>query len=388
MPHCGSLSLTNSSCDIAEHWRRRTSTPRKSPLRRHQSTCPTTDRVSAALCGFFLLGMRMRGLEPPRPERHTDLNRARLPIPPHPRAGDSSRPHGYWHAARQPPPPIGVTPTMNRVLGLLIALSVGCLVAGCGSDERAGMSGPMSEVVVTFDGPAIAGATGAAERVARARIDSEQSRFASALEETIPAARIHWRYRARPERSRRRRPEPVRRPAADAPGRRQRRRQHRLQRRLRHGSGRRTSCEDLADRPHERRRRHQDRDHRRRRRPDAPVLLTRRLHDASRVPEGADGVHHGQGDRRARVRARKHDLEERAQALRPAPVGARHARRRHRGRATPTRPQPAASRSPASRRRRTSATTRRLPCQPTRTSGSTAIPPRSSPRSRPPSRTG
>jgi hypothetical protein len=29
--------------------------------------------------------MRMRGLEPPRPERHTDLNRARLPIPPHPR---------------------------------------------------------------------------------------------------------------------------------------------------------------------------------------------------------------------------------------------------------------------------------------------------------------
>ena len=29
--------------------------------------------------------MRMRGLEPPRPYGHTDLNRARLPIPPHPR---------------------------------------------------------------------------------------------------------------------------------------------------------------------------------------------------------------------------------------------------------------------------------------------------------------
>jgi hypothetical protein len=28
----------------------------------------------------------MRGLEPPRPYGHTDLNRARLPIPPHPRA--------------------------------------------------------------------------------------------------------------------------------------------------------------------------------------------------------------------------------------------------------------------------------------------------------------
>ena len=31
------------------------------------------------------LRVRMRGLEPPRPEGHTDLNRARLPIPPHPR---------------------------------------------------------------------------------------------------------------------------------------------------------------------------------------------------------------------------------------------------------------------------------------------------------------
>jgi len=30
-------------------------------------------------------GMRMRGLEPPRGYPHTDLNRARLPIPPHPR---------------------------------------------------------------------------------------------------------------------------------------------------------------------------------------------------------------------------------------------------------------------------------------------------------------
>ena len=36
--------------------------------------------------------MRMRGLEPPRPERHTDLNRARLPIPPHPRGATVYRP--------------------------------------------------------------------------------------------------------------------------------------------------------------------------------------------------------------------------------------------------------------------------------------------------------
>ncbi len=33
-----------------------------------------------------LFRVRMRGLEPPRSFLHTDLNRARLPIPPHPRA--------------------------------------------------------------------------------------------------------------------------------------------------------------------------------------------------------------------------------------------------------------------------------------------------------------
>ena len=31
--------------------------------------------------------VRMRGLEPPRPYGHGDLNAARLPIPPHPRVG-------------------------------------------------------------------------------------------------------------------------------------------------------------------------------------------------------------------------------------------------------------------------------------------------------------
>src|SRR5215831_3966406 len=36
------------------------------------------------------LRLRMRGLEPPRPKGHTDLNRARLPIPPHPRAQSQS----------------------------------------------------------------------------------------------------------------------------------------------------------------------------------------------------------------------------------------------------------------------------------------------------------
>ena len=34
--------------------------------------------------------MRMRGLEPPRSFPHTDLNRARLPVPPHPQCGGQS----------------------------------------------------------------------------------------------------------------------------------------------------------------------------------------------------------------------------------------------------------------------------------------------------------
>ena len=40
---------------------------------------------SEAITGY----MRMRGLEPPRPYGHTDLNRARLPVPPHPRGSKS-----------------------------------------------------------------------------------------------------------------------------------------------------------------------------------------------------------------------------------------------------------------------------------------------------------
>jgi hypothetical protein len=41
-------------------------------------------RTDCPLRGL-VLAMRMRGLEPPRGCPHTDLNRARLPIPPHPR---------------------------------------------------------------------------------------------------------------------------------------------------------------------------------------------------------------------------------------------------------------------------------------------------------------
>jgi hypothetical protein len=45
--------------------------------------------VTAVLQGIRT--MRMRGLEPPRTCIHTDLNRARLPIPPHPRGGRAAK---------------------------------------------------------------------------------------------------------------------------------------------------------------------------------------------------------------------------------------------------------------------------------------------------------
>ena len=45
----------------------------------------SVSQVEAAGSEAITVYMRMRGLEPPRPYGHTDLNRARLPIPPHPR---------------------------------------------------------------------------------------------------------------------------------------------------------------------------------------------------------------------------------------------------------------------------------------------------------------
>src|SRR5215472_12229582 len=47
---------------------------------------PAREATSAAAAQRMArrLRLRMRGLEPPRPKGHTDLNRARLPIPPHP----------------------------------------------------------------------------------------------------------------------------------------------------------------------------------------------------------------------------------------------------------------------------------------------------------------
>ena len=311
------------------------------------------------------LHMRMRGLEPPRPERHTDLNRARLPIPPHRARRDSSRRRrGYRHAARQPPVRIGVTPIVNRVFALLCALGLCCLASACGSaGHRAASASDASRAARSSSRSRLLPWRAARARAAGPRAPrstGEQARFAAALHDAIPERPDPLAVPARAQRRGRRRSEQRGRPPADAPrraGGRRRRRRTRVSKLTAADS--REGRRDLADGSHESGRRHQDRDHRRRRRPDPPVLRPGRLHDAGRLPEGPDCVHDGQGDRRPCVRAGRDHVEVRAQALRPGPVRARNPRRGDRRRERRHRRRPAASRSPASRPGPTSATTRR-----------------------------
>jgi hypothetical protein len=59
---------------------------RKDLMHEAEEPLPTSKAERPETAGHeFGSAMRMRGLEPPRAEAHTDLNRARLPIPPHPR---------------------------------------------------------------------------------------------------------------------------------------------------------------------------------------------------------------------------------------------------------------------------------------------------------------
>ena len=88
---------------------------------------------------------------------------------------------------------------MNRAFALLCAVGLCCLASACGSAGHpaasASASEPSSEVIVTLASPPVAGRTGASGRAARTAIDREQARFASALHDAIPGARIRWRYR-------------------------------------------------------------------------------------------------------------------------------------------------------------------------------------------------
>ena len=159
--------------------------------------------------------MRMRGLEPPRGCPHTDLNRARLPIPPHPRAvrsvtGPTFGPIGRlrpYHEAPASPRPSSTRPHCS-----LVAL----LAAAGGASARSGSDGSESglvEVVVTLPQPSLSQAI-LRDRVARGPRDdappSERPRAGERLvpaharvgaadaeariETSIPDAQVRWRY--------------------------------------------------------------------------------------------------------------------------------------------------------------------------------------------------
>ena len=122
--------------------------------------------------------MRMRGLEPPRPYGHTDLNRARLPIPPHPRGSNDSS-SGASHS------------TMIRIPVLLAAcLAVVLLATGGVTVAPAPVSAERTQVVVALRSPALALSPGSGKR-----IEAEQRAFRRELSAQVPEARVRWRYR-------------------------------------------------------------------------------------------------------------------------------------------------------------------------------------------------
>lgn len=86
---------------------------------------------------------------------------------------------------------------MTRFSILLGALAITFLPSAGDADRFRAAGDPpgLAEVVVTFSSPAVAGATGRAGRAARAAVDREHGRFASALQSALPEARIRWRYR-------------------------------------------------------------------------------------------------------------------------------------------------------------------------------------------------
>src|SRR3954447_18448683 len=114
--------------------------------------------------------MRMRGLEPPRGFPHTDLNRARLPIPPHPRGAGADDSNGSVAKLALPWPPssrgLGRRP-LTAETGVRIPVAVldgGPSVSGLFSFQRprmpaGGPAGPAPRAgpLVRSGGPASGG---------------------------------------------------------------------------------------------------------------------------------------------------------------------------------------------------------------------------------------
>src|SRR4051812_6381276 len=140
----------------------------------------------------------MRGLEPPRPYGHTDLNRARLPIPPHPRGTHSVAATGSYDSA------------LRQGLFPLAAVLAALLAAAPAAADRARPA--VNEVVVTLDAPplalAVSGSRTLSAHAKRQRLDvgsassaaylrrltAAQDVVARRIAARIPGARIRWRY--------------------------------------------------------------------------------------------------------------------------------------------------------------------------------------------------
>ena len=275
--------------------------------------------------------MRMRGLEPPRGCPHTALNRARLPIPPHPLAADS-----VCHSAG----------AYDVRLEAGLPLRRRCAVRRVASGPRGQQRSRTLDQRGRRGRRAARRARQRPERVRRPPARGCPS-GQGALARTGPCSTVLTVVLPRTElaglRSR--------------PGVAEVYPSVRYSPTLYASPGFIGAPVALGARPRLRRERNQDRDHRRRHRPHAPVLPDRGLPDAAWISEGPARVHDRQGDRRPGVRSREAALAARAPSLRPDLLRACDARGGNRGRQQRARA-PVAGSCPASRRRPTSATTR------------------------------
>ena len=138
--------------------------------------------------------MRMRGLEPPRAFAHTDLNRARLPIPPHPRSGaQCSR-----AAAR-------TTRSIFRLRrGLLLVVAAGLALPLTASSARdpTRSTARSTEFVVTLKAPSLAEAGRRGRLKLRSpagaaylrSLDLDQDALVPRIRRVVPTAIVRWRY--------------------------------------------------------------------------------------------------------------------------------------------------------------------------------------------------
>ena len=290
----------------------------------------------------------MRGLEPPRGFPHTDLNRARLPIPPHPRAADI----------------IAACSRPSRAAMWLFRTYHGRRAEGRGHrrHRRARLVGRCPGSLGFAVGPVRPGRPrarpGAAGRrrsgahAGRARPRRPQAEPAGAGERLAPAdARIRPAVAGRPARGRSSRgvrplalPHRRERPRRRAAGERGRppvegaRCRGGLPERLVRTCPRPRAPADRSAAAvgpgsgGQHRRRPQDRRDRHRDRPRPPVLRTVLVHDAGRLPERAARLHEREGHRRPRVPAARGGLARSRPRLPRRRVRPRHARGRHRGR--------------------------------------------------------